>query len=252
MRLLDFFTKKTVQHDELDIDNLPNHIGIIMDGNGRWAQKRGLPRSLGHKAGATTLKNITKYANRLGIKHLTVYALSTENWKRPQAEVDALMNLLNQYLDDTLNDVEDGDNIRFKFIGFLDILSEHLKEKIKKVEKKTEHKDGITLHIALNYGGRDEILYGAKCFAQDCINQKVKVEHLNQELFEKYLYDPVLPQVDLIIRPSGEYRLSNFLLWQSAYAEFYFDHVLWPDYTEKHFKKAIIDFQKRHRRFGGL
>lgn len=244
-----FFKRKI--SDKIDINNLPQHIAIIMDGNGRWAKKRGLPRSAGHKAGAKTLEKITRYAGNMGIRNLTVYAFSTENWKRPQQEVDALMELLGEYLKDYKNLIGD-DNIRIRIIGTKKGLSEDILNKIEVVEKATEKNDGLTLHIALNYGSREELVTSVKKIAKNVIDGKVDVDSIDEDLISSNLYTANYPDPDLVIRPSGERRLSNFLLWQSAYSEFWFDDINWPDFSTKDFDKAIIDFQKRNRRFGGV
>lgn len=229
---------------------IPKNIGIIMDGNGRWAQKRGLPRQAGHIKGAKTFKKIVSYANKLGIKHLTVYAFSTENWKRPQKEIDAIMNLLRQYLDDSKNYKHE--NVRTRFIGDLSVLDKDIIEKIDKTEKDSEDFTGLTLNIAVNYGGRDEILNATKIIANKVENNEINIDDINTEMIKSNLYTKNQPDVDLIIRPSGEKRISNFLIWQSAYAEFIFMDVLWPDFNEKHFDKALKEFSNRNRRFGGV
>lgn len=229
---------------------VPNHIGIIMDGNGRWAQKRGLPRNYGHKKGADSFKEATRYCNFLGVKYLTVYAFSTENWKRPQAEIDAIMDLLDRYLDDAMNYIDE--NVRLKFVGDFSPLTPEMIEKIHSNEKESDHFTGLTLNIALNYGGRDEILNATKKLAMDVKENKIDVNDIDFEKFENYLYNSECPDADLILRPSGEYRLSNFLLWQSAYAELVFNDILWPDFKAKHLRDAIIEFNHRNRRFGGI
>ncbi len=245
-----FFKKRKVIK-EIDINNLPKHIAIIMDGNGRWAKKRGLNRSAGHRAGAKTLEKITRYAGNIGIRHLTVYAFSTENWKRPKDEVDALMVLLGEYLSDYKNLIGD-DNICIRIVGSKEGLSQEILQKIKTVEEATAHNDGLTLNIALNYGGREEITNAVKNIVEKINNHVICAEDIDEELIGKYLYTAHSPEPDLIIRPSGERRLSNFLLWQSAYSEFWFADINWPDFKTSDLNRAIIDFQQRNRRFGGV
>lgn len=221
-----------------------------MDGNGRWAKKRGLPRNAGHSAGAKTFKNIARYCNKIGIEYLTVYAFSTENWRRPKEEVDGIMKLLKDYLKDAEN--FKSENIKVKFIGDLSVLSDELRELIKKDEDGSKDATGLKLMIALNYGGRDEIVHAAKRIAADCVDGKMTVDEIDEAAVSKRLYSDELVDCDLIIRPSGEYRLSNFLLWQSAYSEFWFSDVLWPDFTPKKLDEAIAEYQRRNRRFGGV
>ena len=227
-------------------ENLPDHIAIIMDGNGRWAKKRGLPRTAGHSAGAKTFQNIARYCNKIGIKYLTVYAFSTENWKRPKDEVDAIMKLLHDYLVDSVNFKDE--NIKVKFLGDLTRLSDELNVLIADAENNSKDATGLNLNIALNYGGRDEIVNAVKKLAARGADLTALTE---QELSDN-LYTSGMPDPDLIIRPSGEYRLSNYLIWQSAYAEYWFSDVLWPDFKPKHLEKAIDDFNHRNRRFGGV
>ena len=238
-----FFNNK--KKSVIDPERMPKHIGIIMDGNGRWAKKRGLPRSVGHRAGAETLRKIVTYCDEIGIKTVTAYAFSTENWKRPKEEVDSLMSLLSEYLSNAERDLG-GKNAVIRVLGDRTPLSDKIKEEIINTEKFTENNTGVVLNLALNYGGRDEIL--------NAVNRAVAdgSTDITKDVLESYLYDPALTDVDLIIRPSGEYRLSNFLMWQSAYAELWFDNVLWPDFTTKHLDRAILDFQNRNRRFGGV
>ena len=221
-----------------------------MDGNGRWAKKRGLPRNAGHSAGAKTFKNIARYCNKIGIEYLTVYAFSTENWRRPKEEVDGIMKLLKDYLKDAEN--FKSENIKVKFIGDLSVLNDELRELIKKDEDGSKDATGLKLMIALNYGGRDEIVHAAKRIAADCVDGKMTVDEIDEAAVSKRLYSDELVDCDLIIRPSGEYRLSNFLLWQSAYSEFWFSDVLWPDFTPKKLDEAIAEYQRRNRRFGGV
>ena len=234
------FNKKSVERP------LPEHIAIIMDGNGRWAKKRSLPRTAGHIAGAKTFKNIARYCNKIGLNYLTVYAFSTENWKRPKDEVDGIMNLLRDYLKDAENFKDE--NIKVKFIGNLEPLADDIKALIKKNEDGSKNATGLNLNIAINYGGRDEITNAVK----DIINEGIKAEDITEDTISEHLYTKGMPDPDFIIRPSGEYRLSNYLIWQSAYAEYWFSDILWPDFTTKHLDKAIEDFNKRNRRFGGV
>ncbi len=230
---------------------LPTHIGIIMDGNGRWAQKRFLPRSAGHRAGAQNFRTITRYCSKIGIKYLTVYAFSTENWSRPMEEVGALMRLFKEYLEEALRDFMD-ENIRVRFIGDVSAFPSELQELIQEVEEASAPKTGMVLNLAMNYGGRAEITRAAKAFAQDVAQGKAKPEDLTEEGFSRYLYTGGQPDPDLIIRPSGEERLSNFLLWQSAYAEFVYFDILWPDFKTKDLDQAIAIYSSRQRRFGGV
>lgn len=243
------FKRKT--KNEIDYANLPKHIGVIMDGNGRWAKKRGLPRSAGHSAGAESLKKIITEANKIGIKYITVYAFSTENWKRPKEEVDYLMNLLLNYLKDAEKSLA-GENVVIKTIGSRKELSEEIQEQIKKTEDFTSKNTGIVMNIALNYGAREEIVNAVKGVCEDVKNGKKDAESIDDEMFSEYLYTKNQPDVDLLIRTSGEQRLSNFMLWQVSYAEMWFTDKLWPDFKPKDLRQAIIDFQNRGRRFGGV
>lgn len=225
---------------------LPEHIAIIMDGNGRWAKKRSLPRSAGHVAGAKTFKTIARYCNKIGIKYLTVYAFSTENWKRPAEEVEGIMNLLRDYLKDAENFKHE--NIKVKFIGDLSPLAEDIKELIRKDEEGSADATGLKLNIAVNYGGRDELVHAVKRI----ISEGTPPEQVTEKLISDRLYTAGMPDPDFIIRPSGEYRTSNFLLWQSAYAEYRFSDILWPDFTPAQLERAIDDYSRRNRRFGGI
>lgn len=242
---------KPSETQAIDRTRLPRHIGIIMDGNGRWAKRHGLPRSAGHKKGADTLEKIVDYCNGLGIKAITVYAFSTENWSRPQKEIDALMDLLYDYLISVEKKFA-GRNIRLKISGEQAPLSEKIKAAIRHAEEVTANGDRLILNIALNYGGRAEIVRAAQLAAADVLAQKRKPEEIDETIFGQYLYTADLPEVDLIIRPSGELRLSNFLLWQAAYAEFWYSDICWPDFKERDMEQAILDYQKRDRRFGGV
>lgn len=242
--------KKKTEHD-IDMNNLPKHIGVIMDGNGRWAKKRGLPRSAGHKAGAESLKKIVTEANELGIGYITVYAFSTENWKRPKAEVDYLMGLLMDYLVNAEKTLA-GENVRIRAIGSRRELSEEMREQIKKTEELTKDRSGIVMNIALNYGGREELLHSAKRLCEAVKNGEKKPEEITEADIEAGLYTAGQPDVDLLIRTSGEQRLSNFMLWQVSYAEMVFVNKLWPDFKPKDLVECIKVFQHRGRRFGGI
>ena len=235
---------------QVDLNNLPCHVAVIMDGNGRWAQKRGLPRSAGHKAGAETFRKLGTYCKNLGIDYLTVYAFSTENWKRPKDEVDGIMHLLEQYLHECIDTMEKDGN-RLHFLGDLSVLTPELRELIDETNEISSRIEGFQANVCINYGGRDEIIHAARRFAADCVNGVKKPEELTEADFAHYLYTDGIPDPELIIRPSGELRTSNFLLWQSAYAEYYFTDVLWPDFDEPELDKAIASYQKRERRFGG-
>lgn len=245
------FKKKQKINHEIDYANIPQHIGIIMDGNGRWAKRRGLPRSAGHAAGAKTLDKITRAAEKLGIRYVTVYAFSTENWKRPKDEVEALMRLMINYLDDYKR-VLGGENIRIRIIGRRDQLSDEINQKIDIVEKNTADNDKITLVIAVNYGGREELVHAAQKICTAVKNGELEPKDIDEKTISDNLYTNFMPDPDLIIRPSGELRLSNFLMWQSAYSEFWFSDICWPDFTEADLHRAIIDYQSRNRRFGGV
>lgn len=230
--------------------HLPVHIGIIMDGNGRWAQKRFLPRSAGHRAGAQNFRTITRYCSKIGIRYLTVYAFSTENWNRPSDEVGALLRLFKEYLEEALRDFMD-ENIRVRFIGDVSAFPAELRGLIQEVEEASACKTGMVLNLAMNYGGRAEITRAAKKVAQEAVSGSLRPEELTEERFAQYLYTGSQPDPDLIIRPSGEERLSNFLLWQSAYAEFVYFDILWPDFKTSDLDRAIEIYSSRQRRFGG-
>lgn len=229
---------------------MPKHIAIIMDGNRRWARKKDLDPKLGHKEGAKTLEKIVRYANKIGIKYITVYAFSTENWKRAQDEVGALMLLFQTYLDDYCSRA-DTENIKIRIIGDVSALSKRMQKSIKRSEEKTKNNTGITFNIALNYGGRDEIVSAVKKIASDVKKGKLEIEDINENTISNNLYTAGQPDPDLIIRTSGELRTSNFLPWQIVYSEFIFIEKNWPDFTEKDLDDAIIEFQKRNRKFGG-
>ncbi len=244
-----FFKKKASVG--IDMDNLPKHIGIIMDGNGRWAKRRGLPRSAGHSAGAESLKKIVTEANKLGIGYITVYAFSTENWKRPKEEVDYLMDLLMGYLINAEKTLAN-ENVRIRAIGSRAELSEEMREQIKKTEEFTKDRTGIVMNIALNYGGREELTHAVKCLCEDVRDGKREASEIVEGDIEGYLYTADQPDVDLLIRTSGEMRLSNFMLWQVSYAELVFVKKAWPDFEPQDLHECIKIFQGRGRRFGGV
>ena len=242
-----FFSKKKDEQIEVTDLNLPSHIGIIMDGNGRWAKKRGLPRKAGHRQGAKTFRTITRYCSDIGIKYLTVYAFSTENWKRPQEEVDALMSLFKSYLNEALEDFKD-DSIVVKFIGDKSGFNDELRELMIENEESSKDRDGMVLNIAMNYGSRDEIVRAVRNISEDVKNGKISSDDITENLFSNYLYTAGQPDPDLIIRPSGEYRISNFLLWQSAYTEFVIMNKLWPDFQKSDLDEALKIYSSRNRR----
>lgn len=229
----------------------PEHIAIIMDGNGRWAKKRGLPRTAGHSAGAESFRRIANYCRSIGVKYLTVYAFSTENWKRSQEEVSGIMKLLGKYLREAMADM--GKNhVRFRFFGDLTRLSPDLRDLCLQAENTSSEFDDVQVNFCLNYGGRDEIIRAARRFARDVAEGKQKAEDLSESLFETYLDSAGIPDPELVIRPSGEQRTSNFLPWQSAYSEFVFMDVLWPDFGPDDLDRAISQYHQRNRRFGGV
>ena len=233
----------------MEQDNLPKHIAIIMDGNRRWAKKRNLPVALGHKEGARTLEKIVRYANKIGIKYITVYAFSTENWKRTEEEVNSLMTLFQNYLDD-YSKRADSENIKVKIIGSRENLSNKMIDKIEKCMERTKNNTGITFNIALNYGGRDEIVAAVKEIVQKVKQNEIEIKDITEELISSNLYTKGQPDPDLLIRTSGELRLSNFLPWQLVYTEFLFVDKYWPDFSEADLDEAISVFQKRNRKFG--
>ena len=245
------FLKRRPQGAEVDFDHLPRHVAIIMDGNGRWAKKRGLPRTAGHAAGAENFRTIATYCKDIGLEYLTVYAFSTENWKRPAEEVSAIMGLLKKYLLEAIGRME-RDRVKMHFFGDLTPLTPELRELCRRTEEISTHYEGCQVNICLNYGGRDEILRAARAFARDCARGEKQPEELTEAAFDDYLFSAGVPDPDLVIRPSGEIRISNFLLWQSVYAEFYFTDVLWPDFTKEELHKALAAYQGRSRRFGGV
>ena len=230
---------------------LPAHVGIIMDGNGRWARKRGLPRKMGHRAGANAFKEIARYANKIGLKYLTAYVFSTENWKRPKDEIDSIIALLRNYLDEMENYRKE--NIRVLFIGDRTVFDDDIQAKMRRAEEQSRNATGLTLILAINYGGRAEIARAARLIAEDAAAGKLSPGAVDEAAFSRYLYTAGIPDVDLLIRPSGEYRLSNFLLWQTAYSEYVFmSGVLWPDFKPAMLDEALAEYRSRSRRFGGL
>ena len=234
---------------DFDKNSMPKHIAIIMDGNRRWAKKQGKNASYGHKEGAKTLEKIVRYANKIGLKYITVYAFSTENWKRAEEEVSALMMLLQNYLDD-YSKRADTENIRVKILGDITALSSGMQKSILRCMERTKDNTGVTFNIALNYGGRDEIVKAVKKIAEDVKEGKIDVNTINEEIISNNLYTAGMPDPDLLIRTSGELRLSNFLPWQVVYSEFLFVDKNWPDFTEEDLDNAIIEYQKRTRKFG--
>lgn len=243
--------KNTEELTDISQIELPKHVGIIMDGNGRWAKKRGLPRSAGHKAGANNFRTITRYCSDIGIKYLTVYAFSTENWKRPSDEVSALMSLFKSYLNEALTDFKD-DSIVVKFIGDKTGFNSELQELIRENEEESANRDGMVLNIAMNYGSRAEITMAVKKIAEKVKSGELSVENITEQTVSDNLYTAFQPDPDLVIRPSGEYRISNFLLWQSAYTEYVIMDKLWPDFTKEDMNRALLEFANRNRRYGGV
>ena len=246
-----FLKRRPAAADQVDFDHLPRHVAIIMDGNGRWAKKRGLPRTAGHAAGAENFRTIATYCKDIGLEYLTVYAFSTENWKRPAEEVSAIMGLLKKYLLEAISRME-RDRVKMRFFGDISPLDPELQALCRRTEEISTHYEGCQVNICLNYGGRDEVLRAVKAFAEECVRGDKKPGDLTEEAFGSYLFSAGVPDPDLVIRPSGEIRISNFLLWQSAYAEFYFTDVLWPDFTKEELNKALEAYQGRSRRFGGV
>ncbi len=238
---MSLFKKKKTQNTVL-----PKHIAIIMDGNGRWAKRRSLPRSAGHAAGSKKFKDIARYCNKIGLKYLTVYAFSTENWKRPKEEVDNIMKLFKEYLEDAKNFKDE--NIQVQFIGDRSMLEPDIQRLMQETEELSANATGLHLNIAINYGGRDEIVHAVK----QIINSNIPACDVTEQTVSDNLYTKGQPDPDFIIRPSGEYRLSNYLIWQAAYAEYWFSDILWPDFKPKDLDRAIEEFNHRNRRFGGI
>ncbi|ADL51522.1 isoprenyl transferase [Clostridium cellulovorans] len=236
---------------ELDMDKIPEHIAIIMDGNGRWAQGKKLPRSAGHKAGAENVREITKECSKLGVKYLTLYAFSTENWKRSNEEVNILMKLMVEFLNKEIDELHEN-QVVVRCLGDITKLPEECRKTLEEAYERTKDNTGINLNLAINYGGRDEILKAVRLIAKDVLESKSNIETLDIGDVEKYLYTAGMPDPDLIIRPSGEKRISNFLLWQCAYSEFWYSNINWPDFNRNNLQEAILDYQDRDRRFGGI
>lgn len=244
----DIVDKNTVK---LDYQRIPKHIAIIMDGNGRWAKERNLPRTIGHKAGVEALREIVKECSKLGVKYLTLYAFSTENWKRPKDEVNAIMNLLVQYLAKETEELHKNDVV-IRTIGNIKMLPDKCQKELQNAYEKTKDNNGLNLNLALNYGGRDDILYAFKNILKEIESGEINPESITEETISNHLYTAGMPDPDMIIRPSGELRLSNFLLWQCAYSEFWFSDIKWPDFKKEDLHKAIFDYQMRDRRFGNI
>lgn len=236
---------------DIDIEKIPNHIAIIMDGNGRWAKSKFMPRTYGHKVGVETIRKIVKECSRLGVKYLTLYAFSTENWKRPQEEVSALMGLLVTYLKNELDELHKN-NVKILTIGNISKLPDVCVDELEKSIEKTKNNTGVTLSLALNYGSRDDIKKAVREISKNVSDGKISVEDIDDEMISKHLYTKNIIDPDLVIRTSGEQRLSNFLLWEVAYSEFYFTDIHWPDFDEENLQKAIYSYQKRDRRFGAV
>lgn len=231
--------------------NVPQHIAIILDGNGRWAKAKGMPRNYGHVQGSKNVEKICEAAYKMGVKYLTVYAFSTENWSRPKSEVDALMKLLRNYMKTCLKTAEKN-RMRVRVIGDKTGLDEDIRTRIKELEEASKNNDGLNFQIAINYGSRDEMVRAIRKLAKDCIDGKVNPEEIGEQTFEQYLDTKGIPDPDLMIRTSGELRLSNYLLWQLAYTEFYFTDVPWPDFSKEELEKAIEQYNHRDRRYGGV
>ena len=240
---------RPLAHPEQNALPVPEHIAIIMDGNGRWAKQRGLPRTAGHAAGAEAFRRIATHCGKLGVKYLTVYAFSTENWKRSEEEISGIMRLMKKYLEEGLRDMEKN-RVKICFFGDLTALDPKLQEMCREAQSQSRDYD-VQVNFCFNYGGRQEIVQAAKRFAQEVAEGKRPAEELTEQLFENYLFSAGVPDPELIIRPSGEQRISNFLLWQSAYAEFVFMNVMWPDFGPAQLEQAIAEYHRRNRRFGG-
>ena len=245
------FHKRQPVEVQVDFSRLPRHVAIIMDGNGRWAKRRSLPRTAGHAAGAENFRAIATYCKEIGLEYLTVFAFSTENWSRPADEISTIMGLLRNYLLEAIERME-RDRVKMCFFGNLEPLSPELRALCRRTAQISKGYDGVQVNICLNYGGRDEILSAAQAFALDCAEGRADPNHLTEEAFSQYLFSRGVPDPDLIIRPSGEIRTSNFLLWQSAYAEYYFTDVLWPEFGKAELHRALAAYQSRNRRYGGV
>ncbi len=246
------FKKDTIKEKiQIDMERIPAHIAIIMDGNGRWAKQRKLPRTMGHRAGMKNIKMMVEESSNLGVKYLTLYAFSTENWKRSKEEVGALMDLVVEFINKEFEELH-RNNVKLNSIGDISKLPEKSKAAVENAMYKTRNNTGLTLNIALNYGGRDEIVKGVKEIAKEVLEGKLQVDNIDDKIISDHLYTSGMPDPDIVIRPSGELRLSNYLLWQSAYSEFWFSNINWPDFTKEDLRRAISDFQKRDRRFGGV
>jgi undecaprenyl diphosphate synthase len=250
-----FWRRKSASKSEfsqqIDMKRVPKHVAIIMDGNGRWAKSKNLPRTIGHRAGVETIREIVKAASQIDIKYLTLYAFSTENWKRPSDEVNALMKLLVEYLKKEVEELNKN-NVIINFIGDISLLPDICQHELFCAHKITKNNTGLVLNLALNYGGRDEIRRAIQNIALEIKNSQIDISDITEELISKNLYTSDMPDPELMIRPSGEYRISNFLLWQMAYTEFWFSNVYWPDFKPDDLHQAIIDYQNRDRRFGGV
>lgn len=245
-----FFKKTTAANSDSLPEILPTHIGFIMDGNGRWAKKRGLPRSLGHVEGGKNFKRIMQYCKDIGIPYISFYVFSTENWKRPKEEIDGILAIMREYLDEVQKHL--GDGVRAIFLGDKSVYPEDIRTKMIKLEEDTAHHRQLTVLLATNYGGRDEIARSARLIAEKVQKGELSVDEISEQTVADHLYTAGMPDVDLVIRPSGELRLSNYLIWQCAYAEYYFTDIMWPDFSPDELNKALIDFAGRGRRFGGV
>lgn len=243
--------KNSTVFKEIDMNKIPQHIAIIMDGNGRWAQLRGMPRALGHRAGVEALREIVRCCDTLGVRYLTVYAFSTENWKRPQTEIGILMSLLKEYIRKELVELH-LNQVRIRVIGQIEELPQDVQDEILKACQKTKENTGLTFNLALNYGGRNELIHAVKNIVKDVLNGNLGTNQLDEETFEKYLFTAGCPEPELLIRTSGEMRLSNFLLWQAAYSEIVVVDACWPDFNEESLLETVRIYQNRERRFGGI
>lgn len=251
MDIFKFKKDTTKEKIQIDMERIPAHIAIIMDGNGRWAKQRKLPRTMGHRAGMKNIKMMVEESSNLGVKYLTLYAFSTENWKRTKEEVGALMDLVVEFINKEFEELH-RNNVKLNSIGDISKLPEKSRAAVENAMYKTRNNTGLTLNIALNYGGRDEIVKGVKEIAKEVLEGKLQIDNIDDKIISDHLYTSGMPDPDIIIRPSGELRLSNYLLWQSAYSEFWFSNINWPDFTKEDLRRAISDFQKRDRRFGGV